>query len=137
MAAMTTSALGMSVGPEAPTINQTNNPALQQPRRVQVQEPTVGSPDFQFKYDELQTLNASLDYIKATYGQHYANDKQSAQVLDDFMQDPMECLAFCKLNAVKYLKRYGKKNGHNPVDLMKAMHYTVLMQHCANVLGLK
>ena len=30
-------------------------------------------------------------------------------------------------NAIKYLCRYGKKNGHNRKDLLKAIHYIVLL----------
>ena len=29
-------------------------------------------------------------------------------------------------NAIKYLMRYGKKNGKNEKDLIKALHYLVL-----------
>ena len=34
---------------------------------------------------------------------------------------------FCQANAIKYLCRYGKKNGHNRKDLLKAIHYIVLL----------
>ena len=34
---------------------------------------------------------------------------------------------FCQSNAIKYLCRYGKKNGKNKKDLYKAVHYIVLL----------
>ena len=34
---------------------------------------------------------------------------------------------FCHANALKYLLRYGKKDGHNTQDLYKAMHYIILL----------
>jgi len=34
---------------------------------------------------------------------------------------------FCQANAIKYLARYGKKNGKNRKDLLKAIHYIVLL----------
>ena len=32
-----------------------------------------------------------------------------------------------KANAIKYLARYGKKNGKNRKDLLKAVHYVILL----------
>ena len=34
---------------------------------------------------------------------------------------------FCQANAIKYLMRYGKKQGYNEQDLFKALHYIVLL----------
>ena len=34
---------------------------------------------------------------------------------------------FCQANAIKYLCRYGKKDGYNRKDLLKAIHYIVLL----------
>ena len=34
---------------------------------------------------------------------------------------------FCQANAIKYLCRYGKKNGKNRKDLLKAIHYIILL----------
>jgi hypothetical protein len=34
---------------------------------------------------------------------------------------------FCQANAIKYLCRYGKKSGKNRKDLLKAIHYIVLL----------
>ena len=34
---------------------------------------------------------------------------------------------FCQANAIKYLCRYGKKLGKNRNDLLKAIHYVILL----------
>ena len=36
---------------------------------------------------------------------------------------------FCRGAAIKYLIRFGKKSGKNNLDLLKCMHYIVLMYH--------
>ena len=66
------------------------------------------------------------DYISNTYTEHYSTTKDGFQV-----QDMLRHLGidkdFCQANAIKYLCRYGKKNGHNRKDLLKAIHYIVLL----------
>jgi hypothetical protein len=34
---------------------------------------------------------------------------------------------FCMGNIIKYAKRYGKKAGKNELDLLKIMHYTIIL----------
>jgi len=34
---------------------------------------------------------------------------------------------FCQANAIKYLIRYGKKMGKNRKDLLKSIHYIILL----------
>ena len=34
---------------------------------------------------------------------------------------------FCQANAIKYLARFGKKDGRNRKDLLKDVHYIVLL----------
>jgi hypothetical protein len=36
---------------------------------------------------------------------------------------------FCQANAIKYLARYGKKGGKNRKDLLKALHYAILLMY--------
>ena len=35
----------------------------------------------------------------------------------------------CHSNIIKYAMRYGKKDGYNKKDLMKIIHYTILLWH--------
>ena len=82
------------------------------------------------KYNEEQTVMELLEYIKSTYGQHYVDHKQNIQIQDVF--DSIDIAEdFARGCAIKYLIRFGKKEGKNPKDLMKAMHYIVLLYHYA------
>jgi len=78
------------------------------------------------KYNEDKILNEIKKYIGDTYGQHYSSTKDGFQV-----QDMLRHLGidkdFCQSNAIKYICRYGKKNGKNKMDLFKAIHYLVLL----------
>lgn len=81
------------------------------------------------KYGEDVFLQETLDYIKSTYGQHYANsEKQGIQVFD--LWDSLGSLGTTSRDtAIKYLARYGKKAGYNKKDLFKAIHYTIMLYY--------
>ena len=64
------------------------------------------------KYNEDKILKEIGDYIKSTYGQHYATIKNGTQV-QDLLRDVGIDKDFCQANAIKYIARYGKKNGKN------------------------
>ena len=91
--------------------------------------------DVQYAYGEDKVLAELSTYIQATYGQHYA--KAGGQLFDQFIDAPEEVVTFCKINAMKYLKRYGFKDGHNRKDIMKALHYCVLMMCFADMVDNK
>jgi len=78
------------------------------------------------KYNEDKIIQEILDYIKSTYGQHYSTTKDGFQVQDMLRQLGID-KDFCQANAIKYLCRYGKKDGKNRKDLLKAIHYIVLL----------
>ena len=71
------------------------------------------------------------DYIKSTYTEHYSTTEDGFQV-----QDMLRHLGidkdFCQANAIKYLARFGKKNGRNRKDLLKAIHYIILLMSSEN-----
>ena len=78
------------------------------------------------KYNEQKIIKEISDYISGTYTEHYSTTKDGFQV-----QDMLRHLGidkdFCQANAIKYLCRYGKKDGKNRKDLLKAIHYIVLL----------
>ena len=78
------------------------------------------------KYKEDKIIKEISDYISNTYTEHYSTTKDGFQV-----QDMLRHLGidkdFCQANAIKYLARYGKKNGKNRKDLLKAIHYVILL----------
>ena len=78
------------------------------------------------KYNEDKILKEIGEYISSTYGQHYSKGKDGFQVLD-LLKTLNIGKDFCYANAIKYLCRYGKKDGHNRKDLLKAIHYTILL----------
>ena len=83
-----------------------------------------------FKYSEDKILSEITNYITKTYKQHYTT-KSGAQI-QDVLTDLDIGRDFCHGNAIKYLIRYGKKKGFNRDDLLKAVHYTILLMHYDN-----
>ena len=66
-------------------------------------------------------------YIKGTYDQHYVGKKEVQTI--DVWETLGSIDTTCRDTAIKYLMRYGKKGGHNRKDLLKAVHYIVLLAH--------
>jgi hypothetical protein len=83
----------------------------------------TAAQNIQYKYDEPTHLEALKQYIDSTYKQHYAS-KSSTQVTEYIVKqrNSPEFLIGC---AVKYLSRYGMKDGYNAKDLLKALHTTL------------
>ena len=80
-----------------------------------------------FKYEEPKFLKEVVDYIEKTYNQHYVGNKQIQTI--DVWQTLGSVDTTCRDTAIKYLMRYGKKGGHNRKDLLKALHYIVLLAY--------
>ena len=79
-----------------------------------------------YRYNENKTLEELKSYIDATYGQHYSLDKFQAT---EFIIDGGHGEGFCIGNVLKYAQRYGKKDGRNRKDLLKILHYAIIMLH--------
>lgn len=79
-----------------------------------------------YKYNEAEYISELVNYIDSTYGQHYVN--QGIQVVDVW-QSMGTLNTTARDTAIKYLARYGRKNGKNKADLLKAMHYIILMMY--------
>jgi len=82
-----------------------------------------------FRFEEDTNIQEVLDYIGSTYDQHYVggNDLQTVDVWE-MMNIAQE---MCQGTAVKYLARFGKKEGLNRKDLLKCAHYVILLMHFA------
>jgi hypothetical protein len=87
--------------------------------------PERDSANFYYKYDEGQIISDFKDYIDATYSQHYKTDEDSVECFDAWIALGDSTPTF-RNTALKYLWRYGKKNGNNKADLMKALHYVMM-----------
>jgi hypothetical protein len=79
-----------------------------------------------YNYNEPELIEMLIEYINSTYGQHYVN--QGIQVVDVW-QSMGSLDTTARDTAMKYLARYGKKEGKNRKDLLKAMHYIILMMY--------
>ena len=77
-----------------------------------------------YKFNEQDLLLELKNYINNTYGEHYASDKYQAT---DIIIDSGHGEGFCIGNIMKYAKRYGNKDGKNRKDLMKILHYAIIM----------
>ena len=67
-----------------------------------------------------------VNILTLTYSGHYATDKYQAT---DIIIDSGFGEGFCMGNIIKYGKRYGRKNGKNREDIMKILHYGIIMLH--------
>ena len=79
-----------------------------------------------YKYAEDSIISDLKDYIDNTYSGHYTTVEQSIECFDIWLALDEATPTF-RNTAIKYLWRYGKKNGSNKKDLMKALHYIVMM----------
>lgn len=80
-----------------------------------------------FKYNEDRYVKELTDYIANTYKGHYVGSN-NIQALD-LIFAAGHGHGFCTGNILKYAPRYGKKKGFNRDDLMKTLHYALLMLH--------
>ena len=78
------------------------------------------------KYGEEKIINEIKTYLESTYQQHYSTTDEGFQV-QDILRHLNINKDFCQANAIKYLCRYSKKNGYNRTDLLKAVHYIILL----------
>ena len=80
----------------------------------------------QYKYSEDRILKELKEYVDATYGEHYSQNKFQAT---EFIMDSGHGKGFCMGNIMKYAQRYGKKDGYNRKDLLKVLHYAIMALH--------
>ena len=76
------------------------------------------------KFNEDKVLNWVSNYILSTYDAHYGKNKIQTT---EFVFDSQHGEGFCIGNIIKYAQRYGKKDGHNEKDLLKIIHYAIIL----------
>ena len=81
-----------------------------------------------YKYDEGRIIADFKAYIDKTYGQHYKTEQKSIECFDAWIALGDSTPTF-RNTALKYLWRYGKKNGNNKDDLMKTLHYVLMCMY--------
>ena len=84
-----------------------------------------------WKYNEDKILKDIQDYVTSTYGSHYCGHQQEYQGVQtiDLMAAKELASDFCQANIIKYGSRYGDKDGRSKRDLMKVIHYAMLLLH--------
>lgn len=81
-----------------------------------------------WKYEEDLTMKEVREYLSSTYKSHYTSQDSKTQTLD-LIEGIGDAEPFCRSNAIKYLSRFGKKGGKSKQDILKAIHYCILLYH--------
>ena len=84
-----------------------------------------------WKYNEDSILKDIEEYVISTYGSHYCGhnlEYKDVQTID-LMAAKDLAPHFCQANILKYGSRYGDKDGRSKRDLMKVIHYAMLLLH--------
>lgn len=79
----------------------------------------------EYKYREDKIIAYLLQYIEHTYGAHYVGSL-GIQAIDVWKSLEIDEESF-RSNIIKYSMRYKYKDGNNLKDLMKILHYTILL----------
>ena len=84
-----------------------------------------------YKYHEEDILKDIEEYVSGTYKGHYTGTKHEFRNVQtiDLMASKDLAASFCQANILKYGSRYGNKDGKNQKDLMKVIHYAMLLLH--------
>jgi len=93
--------------------------------------PMSESKNHLWKYNEDKILKDVEDYVTGTYNSHYCGhnqDYKDTQTID-LMAAKDLAAHFCQANILKYGSRYGDKDGRNKRDLLKVIHYAMLLLH--------
>ena len=77
-----------------------------------------------YKFNEDEVLNMVHNHILKTYDAHYSMNKIQST---EFVIDAGHGEGFCIGNIIKYAQRYGKKNGKSQDDLLKIIHYAIIL----------
>ena len=107
----------LSMNDHSGTINLTKTPVMTE------------SKNHFWKYNEDKILKNIEDYVTSTYGSHYCGHNQDDIQTIDLMAAKDLATHFCQANILKYGSRYGDKDGRNKRDLLKVIHYAMLLLH--------
>ena len=77
-----------------------------------------------YTFNEDEVLTMVSNHIIQTYDAHYSMNKIQST---EFIMDAGHGEGFCIGNIIKYAQRYGKKNGKSQDDLLKIIHYAIIL----------
>ena len=84
--------------------------------------------NIKYKYNEDQIIADFKEYIDNTYSEHYMTEDETIECFDAWIALGDSTPTF-RNTALKYLWRYGKKNGNYKADLFKTLHYVLMCLH--------
>ena len=99
---------------------------------LNIEDPTKDiMTDSRNKYHENEILEDIKEYVSSTYNGHYTGNKHEFRNVQtiDLMASRDLASDFCQANILKYGSRYGSKDGKNKKDLLKVIHYAMLLLH--------
>ena len=99
---------------------------------LNIEDPTKEiMTDSRNKYHEDEILNDIKEYVSSTYNGHYTGTQHEFRNVQtiDLMASRDLASDFCQANILKYGSRYGSKDGRNKKDLLKVIHYAMLLLH--------
>ena len=122
-------------GEDVITLEIENNVCEKSSMELNVSVPDLpNAPDNnngRWKYNEDVILKDIHDYVSGTYRSHYTGKEGGFKDIQtiDLMAAKGLASGFCQSNIIKYGTRYGDKDGQNKKDLLKVIHYAMLLLH--------
>ena len=109
----------MTMNEHSGYVDLTKTPAMNEPK------------NHLWKYNEDKILKDVENYVSSTYSGHYCGDEEDYADIQtiDLMAAKKLAAGFCQSNILKYGSRYGNKDGRNKRDLLKVIHYAMLLLH--------
>jgi hypothetical protein len=77
-----------------------------------------------YKFNEDKVLMEVKEWIDSPYRKHYSMNKIQST---EFINDARHGEGFCLGNIIKYAQRYGKKDGYRREDVLKIIHYAIIL----------
>jgi len=108
-----------------------NSPYREQEELDKIRKESERKRDGRYKYHESEIISDIEEYVSSTYNGHYTgttHEYRNVQTLDLLAARDIAS-GFCQANIIKYGSRYGSKEGKEKKDLMKVIHYAMLLLH--------
>lgn len=83
--------------------------------------------DYHFRED--QYIKEFKEYIDSTYSKDYHYVGKGGTQATDLIIDSGHGKGFCVGNIIKYASRVGKKAGQDRKDILKILHYALILLH--------
>lgn len=83
-----------------------------------------------YRFNEEELIRQLKEYIDGTYSEHYAKGRIQTT---EFVQSNGDGIPFTRGNIIKYAQRYGSKDGRNRKDILKVLHYAIIMLHTHDI----